>query len=72
MAWVVKGEEAGVTNYYFDKLSGHQKVVIGEFAAMFDDPLYHFKSEDEAEMVARNVYYDEEEMNPCEVTDDEQ
>ncbi|MDM7530290.1 hypothetical protein [Lacticaseibacillus paracasei] len=71
MAWVVKGEEAGVTDYYFDKLSGRQKVVIGEFAAMFDDPLYHFKSEDEAEMVARNVYYDEEEMNICEVTDDD-
>ncbi len=71
MAWVVKGEEAGVTNYYFDKLSGRHKVVIGEFAAMFDDPLYHFKSEWEAEMVARNVYYDEEEMNPYEVTDDE-
>lgn len=44
MAWVVKGEEAGVTNYYFDKLSGRQKVVIGEFAAMFDDPLYHSKA----------------------------
>ena len=72
MAWVVKGEEAGVTNYYFDKLSSRQKVVIGEFAAMFDDPLYHFRSEQEAEMVARNVCYDEEEMNPYEVTDDEQ
>ena len=71
MAWVVKGEEAGVTDYYFDKLSGRHKVVIGEFAAMFDDPLYHFKSEEEAEMVARNVYYDEEEMCPYEVTDDE-
>ena len=72
MAWVVKGEEAGVTDYYFDKLSGRHKVVIGEFAAMFDDPLYHFESEQEAEKVARNVYYDEEEMNPYEVTDDEQ
>lgn len=72
MAWVVKGEEAGITDYYFDKLSGRHKVVIGESAAMFDDQLYHFKSEYEAEMVARNVYYDEEEMNPYEVTDDEQ
>ena len=71
MAWVVKGEEAGVTDYYFDKLSGRQNVVIGDFAVMFDDPLYHFKSEQEAEMVARNVYYDGEEMNPCEVTDDD-
>ena len=71
MAWVVKGEEAGVTNYYFDKLSGRQKVVIGEFAAMFDDPLYHFRSEQEAEMVAINVCYAVEEMNPYEVTDDE-
>ena len=72
MAWVVKGEKAGVTDYYFDQLSGRQNVVIGDFAAMFDDPLYHFKSEQEAEMVARNVCYDEEEMNPFEVTDDEQ
>lgn len=71
MAWVVKGDEAGVTNYFLDK-HGRHKIVIGEFAAMFDDSLYHFKSEWEAEMVARNVYYDEEEMNPCEVTDDEQ
>ncbi|PKX76819.1 hypothetical protein [Lactiplantibacillus plantarum] len=71
MAWVVKGEEAGVTDYYFDKLSGRHKIVIGEFAAMFDDPLYHFKSEHEAEMIARNVYYDQEEMNSCEVNDDE-
>ena len=72
MTWVVKGEEAGVTNYYFDKLSGRHKVVIGEFSAMFGDPLYHFGSEQEAEMVARNVCYDDEEMIPCEVIDDEQ
>lgn len=71
MAWVVKGEEAGITDYYFDKLSGRHKAVIGEFAAMFDDPLYHFKSEQEAETIAMNVYYDGEDMYPHEVTDDE-
>ena len=71
MAWVVKGEEAGITDYYFDKLSGRHIIVIGEFVAIVADPFYHSKSEWEAEMVARNVYYDEEEMNPYEVTDDE-
>ena len=70
MAWVVKGEDAGIINYYFDDMDHRHKVVIGPFAAALGEPLYHFKSEDEAEMVARNVYYDDEEMYPYEVDDE--
>ena len=65
MTWVVRGEEAGIIDYYFDNLSKRHKAVIG-------DPLYRFKSEAEAETIAMNVYYDGEDMYPYEVTDDEQ
>ena len=70
MAWVVKGEEAGIIDYFYDDMDHRNKAVIGVFAATFGDPLYHFKDEYEAEMIARNVYYDEE-MYAYEVDDDE-
>lgn len=72
MAWVVRGEEAGIIDYYFDNLSKRHKAVIGDFAVTMGDPLYRFKSEAEAETIAMNVYYDDEDMYPYEVTDDEQ
>lgn len=71
MAWVVKGEEAGIIDYFYDDLSKRHKAVIGVFAVTCGDPLYHFTDEDEAEMIARNVYYDDEEMYAYEVDDDE-
>ncbi|KKW88322.1 hypothetical protein [Lacticaseibacillus rhamnosus] len=71
MAWVVKGEEAGIIDYFYDDLSKRHKAVIGAFAVTFGDLLYRFKDEYEAEMVARNVYYDDEEMYAYEVDDDE-
>ena len=71
MARVVRGEEAGIIDYFYDDLSKRHKAVIGAFAVTMGDPLYRFNDEYEAEMIARTVYYDEEEMYAYEVDDDE-